>query len=305
MPLNNELRLLPSIRSVNVNLIAKRKFVPWIFLLPFLTIFVVFKIYPTLYSMYVSFTSYRGGHFIWAGTKNFKFIVSDPIFKKSIYNTFIILLIQVPIQTFLALVLASLLNIPRMKMKGLFRMMIFMPVLIDTVSYSIVFLLFFNNSSGGLCNSLLGLCGISPLQWMNKGILAKIVIIAAVTWRWTGYNMVIILGGLQNVSQELYDAASIDGASKIKKFFSITIPSIRPVLVFSVIFSVNGILQLFTEPDLITKGGPINETLTVVQYLYNVGFTAFNYGVASAGAYILAIIIGFLTFIQLRVTREK
>lgn len=126
----------------------------------------------------------------------------------------------------------------------------------------------------------------------------------AMTWRWTGYNTVIILGGLQNIPMELYEAAAIDGASTGKQFWNITIPGIKPVLLFSVILSVTGTLQLFTEPYLLTYGGPVNETLTIVQYLYKVGFKTFNFGAASAGSYVLAIMIGILTFLQLKVTKE-
>lgn len=247
---------------------------------------------------------FRAGKFSWLGLKNFQFLLTDATFGKAIVNTLVILIIQVPIQTILAVVFANFLNVQRLKAKGLFRMFTFMPVLIDTVSYSVVFLLFFNNNPDAIINGLLRLVGVGPLEWLNVGYLSKIIIISAVTWRWTGYNTVIILGGLQNISADLYEAASIDGASKVKQFFAVTIPGVKPVLTFSIILSINGILQLFTEPNLITKGGPTNETLTIVQYLYNTGFSAFNYGVASAGAYILAIMIGILAFIQMRLTRE-
>jgi len=278
--------------------------IPWIFLAPFLIIFVTFMAYPSIYSIVISFTKYRAGEFSYAGLSNFKYVLNDPTFRKAIANTFFILIFQVPIQTLLAVILANFLNIKRLKALGLFRMFVFMPVLIDTVSYSVAFSLFFSNSSGGFVNSIIGLFGFEPLQWTNVGILSKIIIITAVTWRWTGYNTVIILGGLQNISADLYEAASIDGATKVKQFFEITIPGVKPVLLFSVVISATGILQLFTEPNLITKGGPVNETLTIVQYLYNTGFVAFNYGVASAGAYILAIMIAILTYIQLKVTKE-
>lgn len=284
---------------------TKKKLIPWVFLAPFLIVFITFMAYPTIYSIVISFTKYRGGEYTWAGLANFKFVLTDPVFLKAIQNTFILLIIQVPIQTFLSLVIANFLNVERLKLKGLFRMVTFMPILIDTVSYSIVFLLFFSNNPGGVANTLLGFLGVEALQWANVSWLAKIVIITAVTWRWTGYNAIIILSGLQGIGADLYEAASIDGATKIEQFFKITLPSVKPVLLFSVILSVNGILQLFTESNLITKGGPVNSTLTMVQYLYNSGFVAFNYGVASAGAYVLAIMIGILTFIQMKVTKEE
>ena len=246
---------------------------------------------------------FRAGNFVFTGTKNFKYLLTDNLFYKALGNTFLILLIQVPIQTVLAVVFANLLNIQRLRAKGLFRMFVFMPVLIDTVSYSIVFALFFN-SERGIVNNVLQLFGATSLDWFNVGFLARIVIITALTWRWTGYNTVIILGGLQNIGAELYEAAAIDGATKFRQFISITIPGVKQVLMFSVILSVNGTLQLFTEPYLLTSGGPVNQTLTIVQYLYNIGFKSFNFGVAAAGSYILAILIGVLTLIQMRVTKE-
>jgi lactose/L-arabinose transport system permease protein len=287
-----------------MNKAIKRKAIPYLFLTPFLLLFAMFMVYPTLYSLAISFMRYKVGKFEWVGLANFKFLLSDSVFLKSIWNTFLILMIQVPIMTIAAVILASFLNMKRIRCKAFFRMFVFMPILIDAVSYSIVFSLFFNNNEGGLINGLLNALGAGPMEWMNNAWLAKIVIITAVTWRWTGYNMIIILGGLQNISADLYEAASIDGAGKIRQFFSITIPGVKPVLMFSIVLSVNGVLQLFTEPNLITHSGPSNETLTIVQYLYNVGFKQFNFGVSAAGAYILAIMVGVLTWIQLRVTRE-
>lgn len=278
---------------------------PWLFLMPFLVVFVVFMAYPTLYSIVISFTNFRAGQHHFVGLANFKFVLGDPTFRKAIGNTLMIMLVQVPLQTLLCVMLANFLNIARLKAKGMFRMLTFTPVLIDAVSYSIVFGLFFSNSPEALANTILGWFGTEPIQWMNAVWPARILIVLALTWRWTGYNSVIILGGLQNISQDLYEAADLDGAGPVRKFFAITIPSVKPVILFSVILSVTGTLQLFTESNLITSGGPVNATLTIVQYLYNTGFKAFNYGVASAGAYILAIMIGVLTFIQMRVTKER
>lgn len=284
---------------------AKKKLIPYLFLMPFLILFVMFMVYPTFYSLAISFMRYRAGKFEWVGLANFKFLINDSVFLKSIANTFLILIIQVPIMTIAATILASLLNMGNLRGKSLFRMFVFMPILIDAVSYSIIFSLLFNNNEGGFINGIIMALGGQPLEWMNNGWLAKIVIVTAVTWRWTGYNMIMILGGLQNISSDLYEAAAIDGAGKVKQFLAITIPGVKPVLLFSVVLSVTGVLQLFTEPNLITHSGPSNETLTIVQYLYNVGFKQFNFGVSAAGAYILAIMVGILTWIQLKVTKEE
>lgn len=281
----------------------RRKLAPVIFLAPFLIIFIIFEAYPIVYSLGLSFTKFSGGVMTFVGLRNFKYLLTEQLFYQSIWNTFIILLIQVPIMTLLALIFGSLMNSALVKIKGIFRMIIFMPVLIDAVSYSIIFGLFFN-SNDGLINGILKGIGFPAQNWFGSGNLAIIVIMIAITWRWTGYNSIIMLSGLQNVSNDLYEAASIDGANAFVKFWRITIPQLRPVIIFSVFNSINGTLQLFTEPNLLTQGGPANSTMTIVLYLYKTGFRAFNFGVASAGSYVLTIIIAVLTLIQFRVMGE-
>lgn len=272
------------------------------FLAPFLIVFVTFTVYPILYSIVLSFAKYKASTITFTGLSNYKFILNDKLFWQSVLNTFTIMLIQAPIMIVMAILLATILNSALVKLKGAFRMIVFMPVLIDTVSYSIVFAMFFNDK--GLINSLLGMAGVTGLSWFTVGSLAKFVIIFAVTWKWTGYNSIIMLSGLQNISGELYEAASIDGASIVQKFFKITIPELKPIIIYTTVMSVNGSLQMFTEPNLLTHGGPVNKTSTIVLYLYNTGFKNFNLGVAAAGSYILAIMIAILTYIQLRTTRE-
>ena len=281
----------------------KQKLAPVIFIGPFLIAFIIFMVYPIFYSIILSFSKYRAGKIVFTGIKNYSYLFTDALFYKSLLNTFIILIIQVPIMTIFALILGCFLNSALIKGKGLFRMFTFMPVLIDAVSYSIIFSLFFNEN-GGLINNMLNALGIASQPWFSNGFLAMTVIIFAVTWRWTGYNSVIVLSGLQNISEDLYEAASIDGANYFIKFWKITIPELKPVILFSVFNSINGTLQLFTEPNLLTQGGPANSTMTAVLYLYQTGFKSFNFGVASAGSYILAIIIGVLTLIQFRATKE-
>jgi lactose/L-arabinose transport system permease protein len=281
----------------------KQKFAPFIFVGPFLIFFIIFMAYPILYSLVLSFCKYRAGHIAFVGLKNYAYLLTEKLFYQSLGNTFVILIIQVPIMTVLALVLGNLLNSALIKLKGAFRMFTFMPVLIDSVSYSIVFMLLFSEN-GGFINSMISTLGGSPQKWFSSGPLAVLLIILALTWRWTGYNSLIMLAGLQNISPDLYEAASIDGANSFVKFWKITIPQLKPVIIFSIFNSMNGTLQLFTEPQLLTQGGPANATLTTVLYLYQVGFKNFNFGVASAGSYILAVIIAIFTLIQLRVTRE-
>ena len=281
----------------------RRKFAPVIFIGPFLLNFLIFMVYPIFYSLVLSFCKYRAGRITFVNIRNYTYLLTESLFYKSLLNTFIILIIQVPIMILLALIFGNLLNSALIRLKGLFRMFTFMPVLIDAVSYSIVFSLLFSEN-GGFINSVLKTMGISPLQWFSNGPLAMALIIIALTWRWTGYNSVIMLSGLQNIPNDLYEAASLDGANSFQKFWKITIPQLKPVIIFAVFNSINGTLQLFTEPQLLTQGGPANATMTTVLYLYQTGFKDFNFGVASAGSYILAVIIAVLTLLQLHVTKE-
>lgn len=282
---------------------TRRKLAPLIFIGPFLIIFLIFMIYPIFYSVVLSFSKFRAGDITFCGIKNYTYLLTDPLFFKSLANTLFILVVQVPIMTILSMIFGCLLNSTLIRGRGIFRMITFMPVLIDAVSYSIIFSLFFNEN-GGFVNNILNVFGLPSLTWFQSGPLAMTVIILAITWRWTGYNSIIMLSGLQSIPNDLYEAASIDGANTFVKFMRITIPQLKPVIIFSVFNSINGTLQLFTEPNLLTSGGPDNSTLTSVLYLYQTGFKAFNFGVASAGSYILAIIIAILTLIQFRVTKE-
>lgn len=182
-------------------------------------------------------------------------------------------------------------------------MAIFIPVLIDAVSYSVIFSLLFNDK--GFINSMIARMGLIPQSWYTNAGLATMMIVIAQTWKWTGYNMIIILSGLQNIPGELYEAAAIDGAGRIQQFFRITIPLLRNMILMVLVTSVNGAVQMFTEPNIITHGGPTGSTTTVMFYLYNMGFKNFNFGIACAGSYVVVAIVVLLTIVQLQAGKEK
>ncbi len=281
----------------------KKKIAPWCFIAPFLVIFVLFAIYPVIFSVILSFGTYRAGKVNFSGLKNYAYLLSDKAFFQSILNTFKIGLIQVPIMIFLAVVLASLLNSKLVRGKGFFRMAIFIPVLIDAVSYSVIFSLLFNDQ--GFINNMVAKIGLTPQSWYTNPWLATMMIVIAQTWKWTGYNMIIILSGLQNIPAELYEAASIDGANRFQQFFKITVPLLKNMLLMVLVTSVNGAVQMFTEPNIITHGGPTGSTSTVMYYLYNMGFKNFNFGIACAGSYVVVAIVVVLTVIQLQAGKER
>jgi lactose/L-arabinose transport system permease protein len=288
--------------SMTPNMKNSKKMAPYIFLSPFIIVFAIFMVYPILDSLYLSFTSAQGSTSSWVGIENFKNVLTDSLFWKSLGNTAIILIVQVPLMLLLGTLLAVTLNAKFVKGRSFFRLAIFLPVLIDLVTYSIVFSMIFNDQYG-ILNYVLKAFHIGPIHWLQESLWARITIIIAVTWRWTGYNAIILLAGLQAVDKSLYESAEVDGASKISQFFHITIPMLKPILLFCGILSTIGTLQLFTEPSLLTNGGPNNATETPVMYMYQFGFQSFHFGYASAAAYIITFIVGILSYIQIRATK--
>ena len=278
----------------------RNRLIPYTFLLPYLAVFLLFWAWPIVYSVYLSFLDTRGFPWSWAPDANWGRILNDPFFRQAFKNTALILLIQVPTMLLLATGLAVGLNSPLLKLKGFYRFAFFAPVVVGSVAYSAVFRLLFNTQNGAVNAALVGL-GLPRIDWLNSPIPAFILIILTVTWRYAGYNAIIILAGLQNIPLELYEAAKIDGANPWQQFWGITLPLLRPILLFALVLSVIGTLQLFTEPFLITGGGPGNATLTLGVYLYQQGFRSFNFGYASAIGYAIAILAVLFSALQLRV----
>lgn len=277
---------------------------PYVFLFPAVLLFMLFTAYPIVHSFILSFQSSEGGASSFAGLDNYIRLFQDPLFYQSIGNTLIILVIQVPIMLFLAVLLAVFMNSSMLRMKGFFRVSFFSPAVTSLVAASVIFLLLLNPDYG-LINFMLSFIGIDSVGWLNDPFWAKVSIVLVMIWRWTGYNMIILLAGLQNISEDLYEASRIDGAGKIRQFFSITIPQLRPVILFTAITSTIGTLQLFDEPYNLTGGGPVFSTTTVTMYLYRNAFEYFDFEYASAIAYVVVVIIAIISFIQFKIGGEK
>lgn len=282
---------------------SRRKVTPYLFLAPALILFLCFTAYPIIASLILSFQKFEGGNYVFAGLSNYTRMLEDTIFRKALLNTLIILVIQVPIMLFLGLVLANALNSQLLKFRGFFRVGIYMPAVTSLVAYSILFSIMLQDT--GIINQFLGYIGIGPISWLSDPFWAKGSIILAMTWRWTGYNMVIYLSAMQNISEEVYEAASIDGASNIKKFFYITIPQLKPIILFTAIISTISTLQLFDEPFNLTKGGPADATMTLGLYIYNNGFKYFDFSYASAVAYVVVVLVAILSYFQSKVTGDE
>ena len=279
--------------------IKKKNIIPWLFIAPALIFILCFSIYPLIETIYLSFMTTRRGDIVFAGLQNFKRLLSDQYFYTSLKNSLIYLIIQVPIMTLLAILLSMALHNGITKLKGLFRTIYFIPFIVESVAYSLIFVLLFQER--GVINFLLSIINISPVMWLTQTWPARFLIMLIMTWRWTGYNMIIILAGLQSIPNDYYEAATIDGANAFHKFVNITIPMLKPVILFSTILSTIGTLNLFTEPYLLTNGGPNNSTISLGLYIYRQAFQSINLTYAATISVAILVIVGVLSRLQMKV----
>jgi len=285
----------------------------WLFVAPALALIALFLVYPILQSFWMSFQQGRGMRLSFAGFGNFVRLWNDPLFFTALGNTFIFFLVQVPVMLTLALVLASALNDPNLKFRGLFRTAIFLPCVTSLVAYSVLFRSMF--VADGLVNSTLHAIGIikSPIPWLTDPFWCRIMIIMAITWRWTGYNMIFYLAALQNIDRSIYEAARIDGVPTYGRFLHITVPMLKPVILFTTVTSTIGTLQLFDEVANITGGaeaggaaGPSNSALTLSLYIYELTFKFMpSYGYAALVSYVIVFLVALLSFLQFYAARER
>lgn len=282
--------------------IMTKKTAPYLFLLPMALLFAVFMVYPVINSLILSFQDFVDGEYIFCGLQNYMTMFHDPVFWQSLKNTFIYLIIQVPVMVILSLILGVLVEQAFLKFRTGFRISIFLPAVTALVAYAIVFKLLFNTDFG-LVNHVLRTLGFDGVDWLNTVWGARMAIIIAITWRWTGYNTIIMIAGLKNIPTELYESADIDGASFWQKLRYITIPMVKSITLFVSITSTIGTLQLFDESFILTSGGPNNATITIGHYLYNTGFSYYKFGYAAALSYALVVIIGILSILQFKLTK--
>lgn len=296
-------------KKKGMSITGKQRAAGWIYLAPATILIFIMSFWPTIQAVITSFKTGSSANMQWANpfAYNYTRMFQDAVFKRSIGNTFLYLIIEVPIMLVLAILLAQLLNNKHLKFKGLFRTCVFLPCATSLVSYALIFKSLF--ATQGLINTILVKLGIleSNFNFLGTGWSAKIIIIVALIWRWTGYNMVFFLAGLQNIEYSVYEAAKIDGASGWRTFWSITVPLLRPTIVMTTIMSINGTLQLFDESVNLTKGGPANATITMSHYIYNGSFGegVANFGYASAMSVIVFIMVAILAFINLKVGDKR
>jgi lactose/L-arabinose transport system permease protein len=279
----------------------------WLCVAPSAAFFALFMLYPILSSLYYVTRRWKGMSNTFIGLGNFVRMAQDKVFQSALAHNFTFMLIQVPLMIFLALLLAVLLNQGIRRFRGPLRLAIFLPAVTSLVVVSVLFRVLLQQN-GFLNNVLLDAHLIaSPIGWLNDAFWAKVTIILAMTWRWTGYNMVFFLVGLQSIDTEIYEAAEVDGASKSRVFFRITLPLLLPVVLFSLVTSTSGTMQLFDEPNILTwQGGPANATMTAALYIYRQAFYInADFGYATAMSYVVVLISGIFAIVQMRFLGER
>jgi ABC-type sugar transport system permease subunit len=266
-------------------------------------LFTVFFLLPTVFALVLSFLKWNSlGDPTFFGLRNYQHLFADDVFWKSVNNTIFYALASLGIVVPLALLEALALNSKLLKLRTLWRVVYFAPIVTSTVAITLVFRMLYNKDFG-VINQLIQALGGLPVDWTGNLQAAKIAVMGVVVWRWTGLLAVYFLAGLQSIPEELYEAAAIDGATPIQGFFSLTLPLLRPVLLFVCVIVLIGSMQIFDDPQLLTGGGPANATISIVQYLYTQGISNLLFGFASAVGLFLFVVIFVLSLVQFRVFR--
>ena len=287
-----------------------RSLAAWVFVGPALIVLGIFFGLPVFAALLLSLTDFdlyaladwRNLRFV--GFGNYIELLQMPLFWKSLGNTFYFVIVGVPLSIAVSLGAALLLNAPAARFRAFFRTALFAPVVTTLVAVAVIWRYLFH-SSYGLVNWALGHVGIAPIDWLGDPQWAMPTIILLAVWKNFGYNMVIFLAGLQAIPQDLYEAARIDGASRRRQLWHITLPMLGPVLMVVGVITVAGYFQLFAEPYVMTRGDPLQSTVSVLYFMFEEGFRWWNLGRASAVAFLLFLIILAITAAMMRFGRRK
>ena len=280
----------------------------WILAAPFLVLFLVFTAGPVLASLGMSFTDIKRTDIrtpfavSFVGIDNYTQLLGDPLFRKVMVNTGLYVVLGVPLTMALALAVAVMLNRIE-RLKGLFRVGYYLPVVTSIVAVSVVWK-FLYRPQGGLINEVLGFVGLPQPEWLDNPTLALPALVVMAAWRNLGTLMIIFLAGLQTIPDEVKEAAQVDGATGWGVFRRITLPMLKPTLLFGAVITSIGYLQFFEEAFVMTKGGPLDATRSVTFFTYD-QFGFGNYGLAASASYLLFLAVVVMTFVQFRIFGEK
>jgi len=275
----------------------KKTFLPYFMVSPYLIHLLAFTTFPVIFSLLLTFFKWNIiGPMEWNGLGNWERLFSDRLFWKAIYNTFKFLLIHIPLQIIVALLLAEVLN-QKIFMRGFFRAAFFMPFVISGVVVTILWQQLLGFESG-VINRILVSVGLGKVGWLIDPDIAMVSIAIMATWKNVGLYVILFLVGLQTVPKQYYEAADLEGASSVQKFFKITIPMINPTIFMVVVLSTIGGFSLFIEPYILTGGGPLNSTLSAVLYIYKQAFEYYHMGYSATLGVFFAILVMLVVVVQ-------
>ena len=277
---------------------------PYLFIAPFFVVFAAFGVYPLMYALRLSFTRWRGaGEATWVGLGNYVYLLTNPDFWASLGNSAVMWLLIVPIQVVAGLGAAVLLANARLRLRGLFRVAFIAPFVTPLVAMAQVWIVVFDEDYG-LVNHVLGLLGLPAVGWLTSTAWAKPTLALLFLWKTTGFAIIILLAGLQAVPGAVYEAASIDGASRWRQFWSLTVPLVRRSIAFLVVVQTLAVFQMFAEPYVVTEGGPYGSTTTAGLYLYD-HISASDLGTGAANSFLLVLLVFGLSLGAVRLLRPK
>ena len=289
---------------------ARQNRAGWAFVAPALALIGLFFFVPVLAGLFLSFTDFdiyaigRPDTARFMGLENYRQVLSNPLFWQALGNTFLFVILGGPLSVLTSLVAALLVSAKRVRYPGLFRSIFFMPVVTTLVAVAIVWRYLYHPQYG-LLNWALGAVGIHPVDWLGDPHWAMFAIILMAVWKNFGYNMLIFIAGLQSIPEDLYEAAHLDGAGSWAQFRHVTLPSLAPTFLFVGVMTMLGNFQLFAEPYVMTQGGPLKATTTVVLLMYEEGFRWWRMGMAASLAFVLFVIMFLGTLIQMRLQGER
>ncbi|MBI5160502.1 MAG: sugar ABC transporter permease [Micrococcales bacterium] len=294
-------RALPRARK---GIFLTRTLAPYLFVLPFVAVFVAFSVYPLLFTLRLSFTNWRGiGPAEWVGLGNYSYLLTNAGFWQGLANSGALWLLIVPAQMVLAVIVAVLLNDMKLRLRGFYRVAFIVPFVTPLVAIAQIWIVLFDQNYGAI-NSVLGLIGIPPIGWLTTSAWAKPTLALLFLWKTTGFIVIILLSGLQAIDDTLYEAADLDGASRSRQLWSITVPLLRRTLLFSVVLQTLAVFQMFAEPFVVTQGGPYGSTTTAGLYLYD-NITRADLGTGAANSFLLVILVLALSLGFVRLLRPK
>ena len=272
---------------------------PYLFILPFFVLFAIFGVYPLLYALNLSFTSLTGnGDMHYVGLSNYTFLLTDEMFWSSLGNSAFLWVAIVPLQTILAVLVATLLSSPKLRMRWLFRTVFLTPYVVPLVAVAQVWLILFDRDYGAV-NAMLQWLHLTPIGWLTTTFWAKPTLALLVLWKSSGFAVVIMLAAIQNIPGEYYEAASLDGAGKKERFWFITLPLLRRAISFFVVIATLGVIQMFLEPFVLTGGGPDNSTITAGYRLWLFIQNA-DLGTGAANSFLLMILVIIVALVMIR-----